>query len=110
MDNNAGEHLEFFMEIREKLQEIQDIAYHYGLGDDFAYISIAGIYIESDTDEGNYNFKAMTDFFIGDEEELDRLLQVGIDTYRQTVRRADSADSLDDLLGEFGISTEDDEQ
>jgi len=108
--DNAGEHLEFFMEIREKLQEIQDIAYHHGLGDDFAYITIAGIYIENETGDDNCHFKAMTDFFIGDEEELDRLLQVGIDTYRQTVRRTESADSLDDLLGEFGISTEEDEQ
>lgn len=107
---NSQEHLEFFMEVREKTQEIQDIALRYGLLDELAYILVAGIYVQGDSNDEGYHFKAMSDFLVGDEEELDRMLEVGIDSYRQAARNKNVSESLEDLLGGFDISTEDDEQ
>jgi ligand-binding sensor protein len=103
----SQEHQEFFSLIREKLIEIQNIADDFGYSDEFAYFTVAGIY--TNNDDGTQNLKVMSDFYIGDEDELDNLISVGIQVYQDTVRNSERADDLDDFLNDLGITTSEDE-
>ena len=103
----SQEHQEFFSLIREKLVDIQNIAEDFGYSDDFAYFTVAGMYTHNE--DGTQNLKVMSDFYIGDEDELDNLISVGLQVYQDTIRNSELADDLDDFLSDFGITTSEDE-
>ena len=99
---------EFFGQIKEKLNEIRALADSFGIGEDFVYLIVAGVY--ANDDKGAYSLKALTDFLIGDEDELDRLLCIGSEVYQDTLRLEQEIDTkLDKLLDDFGLTTQEDE-
>lgn len=73
--------VEFFIKLREKLEEIQDLVDNYGFRDKFVSAWLFGI--EQETKRDRINISAMAGMDVSDLEELEVALSHIIDQYEE---------------------------
>ena len=101
MDSNIDE-LEFFIELRDKIDDISDLVDKYGLRDKFVSAFIFGVSAEPQPGDENISIRAVTGMTVVDEDELDIVLT---HLYEQYNPEPDRSDSIDFWL-KFGGSGE----
>lgn len=76
------EYLDFFHEMREKIEGMKALVKKHGMEDVFAMAFIGGVYTYNE--EGSLKFQAVSDYVVEDEEELDEMLSACLEIYRMT--------------------------
>lgn len=101
MDGNIEE-LEFFIELRDKIDDISDLVDKYGLRDRFVSAFIFGVSADPEPGDEKISIRAVTGMTVVDEDELDIVLT---HLYEQYNPEPDRSDSIDFWL-KFGGSGE----
>lgn len=101
MDANERE-LEFFIELRDKLDDISDLVDKYDLRQQFVSAFIFGVAAEPEPDDEKMSIRAVTGMTVVDEDELDVVLT---HLYQQFDSEPQRSDSIDFWL-KFGSSGE----
>ena len=73
MNKEEEDKLEFFIKVREKCEDIEDLADHYGLKKDFMSVMCVGL-IEEDISILRYKVNAISSIFVDNESELASLM------------------------------------
>ena len=73
MNKEEEDKLEFFIKVREKFEDIEDLADHYGVKDDFMALMCVGL-IEDDISVLRYKVNAISSIFVDNESELASLM------------------------------------
>ncbi len=73
MNKEEENKLEFFIKVREKFEEIEDLAEDYGLKKDFMSVMCVGL-IEEDISPLRYKVNAISSIFVDNESELASLM------------------------------------
>jgi hypothetical protein len=102
MDADRGKELEFFIELRDKMDEISDLVDKYDLRQQFVSAFIFGISDEMKPGDEKVCIRAVTGMTVVDEDELDVVLT---HLYEQFNPEPERSDSIDFWL-KFGSSGE----
>jgi hypothetical protein len=73
MNKEEENKLEFFIKVREKFEDIEDLAEDYGLKKDFMSVMCVGL-IEEDISPLRYKVNAISSIFVDNESELASLM------------------------------------
>ena len=96
------EELEFFIELRDKIDDISDLVDKHGLRDKFVSAFIFGVSSDLEPGDEKMCIRAVTGMTVVDEDELDAVLT---HLYEQYNPEPDRSDSIDFWL-KFGGSGE----
>jgi|TARA_A200000159_G_scaffold35276_1_gene31718 hypothetical protein len=90
---------EFFLELQQLYQQIEDLVEKHGVEEQFACIMVGGLM--RDRDEFSKEFKGLYHYSIDDAVELEQIIDFIYNTFN---RDNDIDKGLDDLLDGTGIS------
>ncbi len=74
--------IEFFIKVREKFEEIEDISKEYGVEEDYMSILCVGL-LEQQADNGLYKVNAISSIFVDNETEMASLMTHLAATYSE---------------------------
>lgn len=91
MDGNAEE-LEFFIELRNRIDDISELVEQYGFKDKFVSAFIFGLSGDVEPEDKKVCIRAITGMTVVDEDELDVVLTHLYEQYNPEPERSDSID------------------
>lgn len=82
MMTDEQKRIEFFIKVREKFEEIEDISKEYGVEEDYMSILCVGL-LEEQSDDGRYRVNAISSIFVDNETEMASLMTHLAATYSE---------------------------
>jgi hypothetical protein len=74
--------IEFFIKVREKFEDIEDLARSYELEDDYMSILCVGL-LDQEEEDGRYRVNAVSSIFVDNESEMASLMTHLAATYSE---------------------------
>jgi hypothetical protein len=82
MMTDEQKRIEFFIKVREKFEDIEDLAKEYGVEEDYMSILCVGL-LEEQEDDGRYKVNAISSIFVDNESEMASLMTHLAATYSE---------------------------
>ena len=73
MTKEEQNRIEFFIKVREKFEDIEDLAREYDVEEDYMSILCVGL-LEEQADDGRYKVNAVSSIFVDNESEMASLM------------------------------------
>ena len=82
MTKEEQDRIEFFIKVREKFEDIEDLAKQYNVEEDYMSILCVGL-LEEQEDSGKYRVNAISSIFVDNETEMSSLMTHLAATYSE---------------------------
>ena len=82
MMTDEQKRIEFFIKVREKFEEIEDLSKEYGVEEDYMSILCVGL-LEEQANDGRYKVNAISSIFVDNETEMASLMTHLAATYSE---------------------------
>lgn len=82
MTKEEQDRIEFFIKVREKFEDIEDLAKQYNVEEDYMSILCVGL-LEEQEDSGKYRVNAISSIFVDNETEMASLMTHLAATYSE---------------------------